>query len=88
MLETINIRRKTMNKNNPVFGNFEEIQKTQSDFVSKFLNSGIELQKKQYELLTHIFQKQIEFGNSLLGGAMNILNDNANAAFKKEHKAK
>ena len=74
------------------FGNvqetFEEIQKTQSAFVSKFLNSGMELQKKQYELLTNIVQNQIEFSNSLLTGSLNIINDNIHAAAKKEPKSK
>ncbi len=74
------------------FGNvqetFEEIQKTQSAFVSKFLNNGMELQKKQYELLTNIVQNQIEFSNSLLTGSLNIINDNIHAAAKKEPKSK
>ncbi len=74
------------------FGNvqetFEEIQKTQSAFVSKFLNNGMELQKKQYELLTNIVQNQIEFSNSLLTGGMDIINDNIHAAAKKEPKSK
>ena len=74
------------------FGNvqetFEEMQKTQSAFVSKFLNNGMELQKKQYELLTNIVQNQIEFSNSLLTGSLNIINDNIHAAAKKEPKSK
>ncbi len=84
-----------MSKENTFFNNFgnvqetfEEIQKTQSAFVSKFLNSGMELQKKQYELLTNIVQNQIEFSNSLLTGSLNIINDNIHAAAKKEPKSK
>ena len=84
-----------MSKENTFFNNFgnvqetfEEIQKTQSAFVSKFLNNGMELQKKQYELLTNIVQNQIEFSNSLLTGGMDIINDNIHAAAKKEPKSK
>ena len=84
-----------MSKENTFFNNFgnvqetfEEIQKTQSAFVSKFLNNGMELQKKQYELLTNIVQNQIEFSNSLLTGSLNIINDNIHAAAKKEPKSK
>lgn len=40
---------------------FEEIQKVQSAFVSKFLNRGLELQKKHYELVANIVANQIEF---------------------------
>ncbi len=84
-----------MSKENAFFNNFgnvqetfEDIQKTQSAFITKFLNSGMELQKKQYELLTNIVQNQIEFGNSLLTGGLNIINDNIHAATKKEPKGK
>ncbi len=84
-----------MSKENAFFNNFgnvqetfEDIQKTQSAFVSKFLNSGMELQKKQSELLANIVQNQIEFGNSLLTGGLNIINDNIHAATKKEPKGK
>ena len=48
----------------------------------------MELQKKQYELLTNIVQNQIEFSNSLLTGGMDIINDNIHAAAKKEPKSK
>ncbi|HRJ11964.1 MAG TPA: hypothetical protein PKW15_01835 [Alphaproteobacteria bacterium] len=84
-----------MSKENAFFNNFgnvqetfEDIQKTQSAFITKFLNSGMELQKKQYELLTNIVQNQIEFGNSFLTEGLNIINDNIHAATKKEPKGK
>ena len=66
---------------------FEEIQKVQSAFVSKFLNRGLELQKKHYELVANIVANQIEFNNTLFSGAFNIINDNIHAAEKKEAKA-
>ncbi len=67
---------------------FEEIQKVQSAFVSKFLNRGLELQKKHYELVANIVANQIEFNNTLFSGAFNTINDNIHAAEKKEAKAK
>ena len=53
----------------------EEMQKIQTRFVSTMWSKGMELQQKQYTLLTSILQNQIEFGNALLSGAMSM-NDN------------
>lgn len=66
-----------MNRTNNIFGNFEntkeqleKIGKAQSDFFSKAINTGMEIQKKQYEFLTHAIQNQVEFTQLFLSSGM------------------
>lgn len=61
----------------------EEIRKMQTQFASRVLNEGIELQQKQYTLFTSIVQNQMEFGRSLFSGALGIINDNLQHSEKK-----
>jgi len=82
-----------MNKKNPFLGNFEtveeefkKIQNYQNNLVSKFLDNGIELQKKQYELFTNILQNQLELSSSLISGTLNIFNDNVRGLSKEKKK--
>ena len=81
-----------MSKETIFFGNakekFEELQRTQSALASKFLDSGFELQKKQYELLGSIIQNQIEFGSRLFSEALNVINDNDRPSSAKEQKSR
>ncbi len=77
-----------MSKEAIFFGNakekFEELQRSQSALATKFLDSGIELQKKQYELLGSIIQNQIEFGSRLFSETLNLNNDNEQPRNAKE----
>lgn len=63
-----------------------EIQKMQSELVSKVMKDGMELQQKQYSLLTNIMQNQMEFGRAMFSGTMEIMNDNLKAAGGKSAK--
>lgn len=71
-----------MSEKSDNLGNFEnakekmeEMQKMQTQFVSTMWNKSLELQQKQYALLTSIMQNQVEFGSAIFSGAMNM-NDN------------
>lgn len=63
-----------------------EIQKLQSELVSKVMKDGMALQQKQYSLLTNIMQNQMEFGRAMFSGTMEIMNDNLKAAGGKPAK--
>ncbi len=79
-----------MGQENHLFENFEAtreklgaMQDMQAQLVSKILNQSAELQQKQYTLLASIMRNQMEFGNSLFSGTLNIINDNLQHAGKK-----
>jgi len=63
-----------------------EIQKMQSELVSKVMKDGMALHQKQYSLLTNIMQNQMEFGRAMFSGTMEIMNDNLKAAGGKPAK--
>ena len=63
-----------------------ELQKLQSELVSKVMKDGMALQQKQYSLLTNIMQNQMEFGRAMFSGTMEIMNDNLKAAGGKPAK--
>ena len=63
-----------------------EIQKMQSELVSKVIKDGMALQQKQYSLLTNIMQNQMEFGRAIFSGTMEIMNDNLKVTSGKSTK--
>lgn len=83
-----------MSEKNDHLGNFEnakekmeEMQKMQTQFVSTMWNKSLELQQKQYALLTSIMQNQVEFGSAIFSGAMNM-NDNLYSSNKSSARKK
>jgi hypothetical protein len=63
-----------------------EIQKMQSELVTKVLNDGMSLQQKQYSLLTNILQNQMEFSRAIFSGTLDIMNDNLKTKGNKSAK--
>mgnify|MGYP002662738834 FL=1 len=66
----------------------ETLQKAQSEFASQFIKQVVEWQKKQFILVTNLFQNHVEFGKYLFSSVITVINDNtsSNDENKKERK--